>query len=442
MPIEVSINKRIIEAAKTDNLRSESVSEIISGNPGFLIRYGISIFFAILLLMVFACWFIQYPDLVSAPAKLTSINAPKPIITKTDGKLIQLNAKENDSVSKGEIIGYMESIANPLQIIALSARLDTVAAFLNKNQPEKVSKYFLPSIENDKKNLGELQQQYQIFAQAYTTFNNYLRNGFYPRKKLMLYIDKTNLQKLHENILQQKDIQTQDLTLSQKTFEANDTLKKQKVISALDYRNEKSKLLNKEISIPQINAALIDNEAQQNNKQKEILELENTIAQQQQIFEQALNTFISHADEWKKKYLLIAPVSGAVSYTGFFQQNQQMKANEIICYINPPNSNYYAEMVIPQQNFGKVKTGQQVLLKFKAYPDAEFGSVTGSIDFISRIPTDSGYLAKVSLPNGLNTNYKKQIQFRDGLIADGQIVTESMRLLQRFYYNIYRQIKR
>jgi HlyD family secretion protein len=108
----------------------------------------------------------------------------------------------------------------------------------------------------------------------------------------------------------------------------------------------------------------------------------------------------------------------------------------------PANSSYYGEMFIPQSNFGKVKTGQKVLLKFQAYPDAEFGSVTGKIDFISSIPSDSGYLAKVSLPYGLITNYKKQIQFREGLIANGQIITENMRLLQRFYYNIFNQMKR
>lgn len=155
-----------------------------------------------------------------------------------------------------------------------------------------------------------------------------------------------------------------------------------------------------------------------------------------------MNTFKSQTDEWRKKYLLIAPENGTVSYTGFIQENQQMKSGETICYINPGNSSYYAELTIPQSNFGKVKTGQEVLLKFNAYPDAEFGSVVGKVEFISQVPTDSGYIAKISLPYGLTTNYKKQIQYRDGLTANGEIVTENMRLLERFYYNIYKQVKR
>jgi HlyD family secretion protein len=82
-----------------------------------------------------------------------------------------------------------------------------------------------------------------------------------------------------------------------------------------------------------------------------------------------------------------------------------------------------------------------VLLKFPSYPFEEYGSVKGAVDFISNIPTDSGYIAKVILPNGLHTNYKKQVQYREGLIAQGEIITKNMRLLERFYYNMVKNIK-
>jgi HlyD family secretion protein len=51
-------------------------------------------------------------------------------------------------------------------------------------------------------------------------------------------------------------------------------------------------------------------------------------------------------------------------------------------------------------------------------------------------------LAKVVLPNGLITNYKKPLQYRNGLFAQADIVTENMRLLERFYYNLVKQVKR
>ena len=169
--------------------------------------------------------------------------------------------------------------------------------------------------------------------------------------------------------------------------------------------------------------------------------MENTIAQQKTIFQQALNTFKSQVEDWKKKYLLIAPIDGKVAFATFIQENQQLQASQTICFINPENSEYYAQIIIPQSNFGKAAIGQQVLLKFPSYPFQEYGALKGSINFISHIPTDSGYLAKVVLTDGLNTNYKKQIQYRDGLIAQGEIITKDFRLLQRFYYGIVKQLK-
>ena len=247
---------------------------------------------------------------------------------------------------------------------------------------------------------------------------------------------------MHSNLVQQKGLSEQDLALTQKTFDANQSLIDDKVISDLDYRNEKSKLINKQLSLPQINSSIISNESQQNEKQKEIMELNNTIAQQKNIFSQALNTFKSQVEDWKKKYLLTASADGKIAFASFLQENQQLKEGQVICFINPGNAEYYAQVYIPQSNFGKVQTGQQVLLKFPSYPFEQYGSVKGKIDFISNLPTDSGYLARVIFPNGLNTNHKKQIQFREGLQAQGEIITADMRLLERFYYNIIRQLNR
>ena len=145
--------------------------------------------------------------------------------------------------------------------------------------------------------------------------------------------------------------------------------------------------------------------------------------------------FFIRIQAWELKYLLKAPVSGIVSFTGFFQENQEMRAGQPLFYVLPENISYFVEMLIPQYNFGKVKQGQDVLLKFQAYPFEQYGSVLGKIEYISNSPTDSGYLAKVILPNGLITNYKKPLQCRDGLYAQAEIITENMRLLQRFYKN-------
>lgn len=309
---------------------------------------------------------------------------------------------------------------------------------MSKNKIEQIFLFLNTSYQN----LGELQVSYQTFEQSYNMFRNYLSGGFYLSKVNMLTKDLAFLQKMHSNLLEQKGLSTEDLGLSQKTFNANKSLNDDKVIADVEFRNESSKLISKKLSLPQISSSIISNEAQQNEKLKEIAELQNNIAQQKNIFSQSLNTFKSQVEDWKKKYLLIAPIDGKIAFATFLQENQQLKAEQVICFINPENTEYYAEIYIPQTNFGKVKTGQEVLLKFPSYPFQEYGSVNGKINFISNINTDSGYVAKVILPNGLNTTYKKQLQFRDGLQAQGEIITQDLRLLERFYYNIIKQVKK
>ena len=418
--------------------RSEVMQEIVSDTPGFLIQWGNVFFLALLSLLVIGTWFVKFPDVIHAKAKLTSVNAPKQVLSLVSGKLSKLGVSENQMVYKGQVIGYIESIANHEAMLSLILELDSIQTMLNSGQADRIKKYFknVPSL------FGELQTAYQTFSQSFLSVDNYLANGFYLKKRAILLRDKSNLLKLSKNLNVQRELQEQDLALAQMTFNANESLKKDKVISDFDYRIEESKLINKKLSLPQIMSAIISNESQQAEKEKEIIELDNAILQQKLIFQQALNTFKSQVDEWKRKYVLISPISGKIAFASFMQENQQLQANQIICFVNPENSEYFAEIVIPQANFGKVVIGQQVFLRFQSYPFHEYGSVKGKIKFISHIPNENGYLAKVSFTNGLTTTYKKQIQYREGLTASAEVITQDMRLLERFYYSILNQVKR
>jgi HlyD family secretion protein len=418
-------------------LRSSEVKEIISHKPGFIIRWGITIFFLLLLLIVGTTFFIHYPDVVQARVKLTSINAPKEVKANTAGKLIKLNAVEGSFVQQGQLLGFMESRANHYEVMMLSQTIDSLQMLMDKNQLEIIPKYLLGPYQN----LGEVQPAYQTFMQGFILFKQYLSTGYYSKKKNMLQADMTYLKRLHTNLTEQKEMQQQDLGLAKETFDANATLKDQKVISALDYRNEKSRYIGKAMSIPQINSAIINNESSQHEKEKEILQLENEIVQQKGIFSQVLNTLKSQVDDWENKYLLVAPIDGRIAFTGFIQENQQLQNNQTVCFINPENSNYYAEILISQNNFGKVRQGQKVLLKLPSYPYQEYGAVEAKLEFISNIATDSGYIAKADLPDGLKTNYGKQVQYRDGLIALGEIITDDLRLSDRMLNSIKQFVK-
>ena len=372
MPLDVANSAESVFVLKnTFTDHGNEIEEIISNKPPHIVRWGTFYFFFLIALISLISWFIKYPDIVVARAKLNSVNAPKQVITRTDGKLVRVTVKENEKVKTGQILGYMESIANPESVIKISEQINSIDSLISQNRTDEIIKYF-PSntfsfIGGQEEALGELQTSYQTFIQAFITFRDFLSSGFFMRKKNILLNDMQNIQKLHGIANNQKILMQQDLSLSNETFTANESLVKDKVISPLEYRNEKSKLIAKQLSLPQINASIISNESQQNEKRKEIVELENQIVVQKNTFIQALQTIKSQIQAWEFKYLLKAPVAGTVSFTGFFQENQEMKAGQPLFYVQPENSSYFAEMVIPQFNFGKVKQGQEVLLKFQAY---------------------------------------------------------------------------
>lgn len=418
-------------------LRSDAVNEIVSRKAGFTERWALLFFLMILVLLFAGTWFIKYPDIIQTNATLTAFDAPKEIVVRQDGKLVQLFTGNDDIVTKGQTIAWIESTADHKKIVELSRLLDKGIHYLSLNETEKVSGLFVNSFQN----LGELQSPYQQFVNAWQQFNDYLVNGYYYKRKQTLFKDYIFLQKMHKSLEQQKILTEQDIQLTQESYDANTSLYDSKVISRQEMRDQKSKLVGKQMSLPQLESALLANENLQTSKQKEVDELEHNISQQKTIFQQSLQTIKSLTDDWKRKYIINAATNGKIVFIIPLQENQFLQSGKTIGFVNPVNSKYYAQVTLPQTNFGKIDTGQKVQLRFDAYPYQEFGIVEGRVKYISKIPSDSGFLSNIELPKGLITNYQKQIQYRSGLKSQALIITKDARLIQRFYYTIIKAVQ-
>ena len=412
--------------------RSDAAQEIISRKPGFFEKWALLVFMGILLLLMAGTWFIRYPDLITARGRLSANNGPKEMIALQSGRLIKLFVNNGQQVHKDDPIAWLESTANTGEVIRLSAQLDSSLALLADGNSENVSRLFTVRAQQ----LGGLQAQYQVFSSALQQYNDYLVNGFYVRKKQMLLNDMNSLRQMNLSIEKQKNLTSQDGELALKTLEMNKILFDQKVISAEEYRIQKSKYYNKQMAIPQLNAGILSNQNQQRDKHKELEQLDHDVIQQKMIFEQALQTLKSNVDNWIHLYTIQAPLDGTVFFTLPLQKNKFIQQGNLLGYINPPDSKYYVEITLPQHNLGKIDTGMPVQLRFDAYPYQEKGFVKGKLDFISSIASDSGYLATVRLSNGLVTHLQNNIQYKNGLQVEALVITKNMRLLERLYYNI------
>jgi multidrug resistance efflux pump len=416
--------------------RSEMVHEIISRKPNFIEKWALSIFGGILLMLLASLWFITYPDTIETRAVLTSENAPKEIISRQEGRVIKFFFRNNDNVKKNEILGWVESMASHSEVLKLSKQLDSGLALLHAGALEKACTIFNATCTN----LGEIQPVYQNFNLALNTFRDYLVNGFYYRKKNMLEKDIQFLQKTIAAIQQQRSLIEQDIELARQTYEMNKNLYDQNVLSKEEFRGVKSRFVNKQLELPQNEASLLSNETAINAKLKEIQQLDHDMLEQRGIYYQALGSLKSSVDEWKRKYLITSPIEGRLTLVIPIQENQLLTPGKTIGYVNPSDSRMYMQTNLPQYNFGKIKQGLDVQLRFDAYPYQEVGYVEGTLQHISNIPTDSGFLATIYLKNGLVTNQNKAIFFKSGLNAQALIITKNMTLLERLWYSLTKNI--
>lgn len=419
-------------------LRSEEVQELLARPPKWLLRWGITVVFLVMMLVFAGSWIVHYPDLVRASFKLTSANAPKAVLTHTDGKLIRLFVHDGQTVKNGAPLAYLESTAHHDNVIRLSKELARAWTMSSRGPSRPGNLEALDRLKlSNYSQLGELQNAYQTFEQAHIQLRAYLANGFYSKKKAMLGQEVVDLQALAENLRAQHQIQARDMILAQEDYDIQQQLARDKVIAPLELKREESKNIARKLPYQQTASSLINNLTAQRAKQKEILELDKQVAEERDKFLQALTTLQSATDAWKIKYVLTAPVEGRVFFVGALQENQSIALNQEVFYVAPPSTDFYGELRVPQQNAGKVHVGQNVLVKFAGYPYQEFGAVHGRITTIADIPLkDSVFLAKVMLPGGLKTTYGNVLVYKTGMTASGEIITQDSRLLEKLFYQL------
>jgi multidrug efflux pump subunit AcrA (membrane-fusion protein) len=419
----------------SETRHTDDMQDIITAAPGWLLRWGISLFFGVLVLIVALAALIRYPDIVNAQLKIDSPNSPKPVVSKISGKLVQLLVKENEMVRANEPLAYLESTASHTKILVLIANLKQLQQQVLQNKP--LNNVLFNQADNIQ--FGELQAAYQVFFQEYLLYRSTVDNGFIVKKKVYLQRDLTDLTKQQQQLKAEKAIEQNDFSLADDEYEMHKKLAQQKVETRAELRQEESKYLAKKTALLQTESALITGDNNYAAKQKEILELDNQVQEERSKFLQALNSLISTAEDWKSKYILSASQAGKLSYAGIIQENQVLTPNQEVFYIDPGNAAFFGEMTISQNNMGKVKEGQQVLVKLRSYPFEEYGMIRGKIRYIADVPyKDSVFISKVDFKIRNSSDLKKPIHLKQGMMADAEIITQDATILQRLSRSFFK----
>lgn len=415
-------------------LRSEEVQDILTAVPNWMIRCGNTLILVLLILFILMSWFIKYPDIINTKIMVTTEIPPEKIYTKTSGKFDAFLVNDNDIIQKDTPLAIIENIANYKDVLYLKNIIDTLKVDYHN--------FYFPIREIPILFLGDIETNYAIFETNYTEFLLY--------KNLQPYSNEFNANKISINenkerlqiSLSQQEIYKKELVINKKDLERNKQLYKEDVISLktmeekkLNYLREERAFQNLKTSASNIKEGI--GNSYKSLKANEIRKIQEENYLLKQVI-QSYNQLKKAIKNWEMKYLLKASLNGKVSLLKVYNKNQHVQQGDLIFTIIPSeNSNYIGKIKAPILNSGKLKIDQKVNIKLSNYPSDEFGILNGIIKNISLTSDEQGnYLIDVSLPKNLITSYNKELIFRQEMQGDAEIITEDLRLSERFFYQL------
>lgn len=91
------------------SLRNDEVQDIMSKAPGRIIRYGITVVFGMILLVIFLTWLIKYPEIITGHITLTTAVEPVKLVAQASGHIRRLFVRDGQEVAAGEVIAEIEN---------------------------------------------------------------------------------------------------------------------------------------------------------------------------------------------------------------------------------------------------------------------------------------------------------------------------------------------
>lgn len=413
-------------------LRSQPVQEILSKPPRKLIRWGISVIFLVVALLLIIACVLKYPDTVVAPVVVTTEEPPASVVSQQSGKIAHLFVQEKEQVSKDQVLAVIE---NP----ASYSDWQHVKSLFAQFHQQLILQDSVGLIDFSKElKLGRMQADYAQLYIAYKNYWNFIHTNFYAEKIAQIRQKIITQHQLTQGLSEQKAILLTDFQLTRQKYEVDSALFNQAVISKRDLETAQQNYLQEKYRLKSFDVEQINVSIQIRELQGQVLELQQKFGEEKLRFLEALKEsslrFHASLTDWEHFFLLKAPTNGQVAFFHFWSDNQVVKAGDEVMVVTPNTQKLFAHAKVPQQGFGKVKIGQDVRIQLNGFPFNEYGSINGVVSSISSISRDNAYFVRFDLPNGLETTYRKKLQFSQEMQGNALIITEDLRLIERIFY--------
>jgi len=422
------------ETKQSIELRSEEVQEILTAVPTWMIRWGNSLIFVFILGLLFISWFVKYPDIIASEALVTTLLTPQKEYGNITGKMDTILVKDNQKVLANTPLGIVENSANYNDVFYLKSIIDTIR-INNKS-------FSFPGNEIPMLFLGEIDSDFALFENSYIEYKLNLKYQPYSNEAIANNFTISELKARLATLQSQKSLNESELSFQKSDLERHKQLYDEGVISLRDYELKQGSYLQAERNYSNIDASISQIRESISNAQKISKGIAiNSVKEKINLLKNVIQSFNQlkiAIKGWEMKYLFSSKINGTVSFLNIWNENQTINQGDLVFTIIPENNTeYISKLKTPTRNSGKIKIGQTVIIKLENYLYEEFGSLKGNIQSISHISDNEGfYLIDVSLPSKLITSYGKEIVFKQEMRGTAEIITEDLRLMERFFYRL------
>ncbi len=415
--------------------RSEEVSDIIERMPTGWTTLVTTVITVIVLVMVTLGCVIKYPDTVMGQISVTGEKAPIRLVASVSGRL-KLLVENNTEVTEGACLGYIETGAKYEDVLMLD-NICSVTLGMNTrmNLPNNLE-------------LGVLSAYYNDFVLSYVQYDQLRQTKVYDNMRKTLMNQKQSDRLVAENM--GKEIKLNDAVLSsiRKQYETDSLLHRHGALSEENLAQQHNHLLSSLQSNIELKSSALMKQSEISSIDIELAKVDVTVREEMASSFSTMvakyNMLSNQIRLWKEQNLFVAPIDGFVQYLGFWRDNLHINASTEVFSISPTKNHMIGELLIPSLGAGKVEVGQDVNVKFFDYPYDEYGYVRGKVEALSSLArnmessegTIKAYLVRVSFPEGIKTNFDKQLHLNFESVGTGEVITRERRLIQRLFDNL------
>ncbi|QNR25657.1 HlyD family secretion protein [Croceimicrobium hydrocarbonivorans] len=440
--VKDQIQKEKKSSLEEQALRSFVVNDIINKPPHWLLRWGVTSVFIVIILVLLASWFVRYPDIISGMA---TVKAENPVVLKSslvNGRLNKLFVVDGQKVQKGDALLSFE---NPMSADEYSYLQSFLIQFDSISNKSDLAQNLILDIDTNR-NFGLLQASFNRLSSAYLAIQELNSRSIDSMRLLNLKEQISNYENLVSIAETQVRIARNELRNAEQKHKADKKLFKEGVYSKVDFMDMESAYRGKLSALENAKQTKGQYKVTTADYKRQLSELEYELQKERRELlielNQALATLKSEMTNWEQSNIILANTDGTINYLVDLFEGRTVLAGEPLLAIIPEDQQYYVSAFIPPSNYGKVQIGQEANLKLDNYNWQEFGILKGKVKTVSELPTEEGYRVVVEVLNYPEVKAAHKLELRPEMNGMLEIKTNDLRLIERFFHNLKKIFER